>query len=313
MVPNTISPSQTPTTVAPTVYSIPRSFNPFAITQVTNSATRNTVDERILVCPNEELTFSVGCAGSATACVGDTYLRLYDDAGLQLKFNDDSPTCGLCSSLLFDFNSQGSCKYYVLKQGCYSTGTCSGQTTISRATAVPSAAPTESIPAQLASYSTGLTADATRNTVDQNIYVCPGTKITFQTCKANKACDGDTFLRLYDPLALRELVSNDDACGTCSAMTYSFTQPCQYYTVQQGCFQDTNCDGTTNLVVTSSLLASQSAFTSTSTSTSTHTTQSAAPKLAEPAEEETKKTEDFIIQLPTDPSAPQRRLRSGSR
>jgi len=176
---------------------------------------------------------------------------------------------------------------------------------------VPSAAPTFAIPAQLASYSTGLTGDATRNTVDQSIYVCPGTKITFQTCKANKSCDGDTFLRLYDPLALSELSSNDDACGTCSAMTYSFTKQCQYYTVQQGCFQDTNCGGTTNLVVTSSLLASKSAFTT--TTTSTHTMQSAVPKLAEPAEEEKKKTEDFIIQLPTDPSAPQRRLRSGSR
>lgn len=57
---------------------------------------------------------------------GDTYLRLFDASGVNIKSNDDG--CGRAS--VIDYTFTAACQQYTLKQGCYSSGTCSGTVTI---------------------------------------------------------------------------------------------------------------------------------------------------------------------------------------
>jgi len=68
------------------------------------------------------------------SCTGDTYLRLYDPStGLELAANDDY-NGSLCSQITYTFTA--SCRTYQLREGCYSSGSCSGQVYYSGSSAV---------------------------------------------------------------------------------------------------------------------------------------------------------------------------------
>jgi hypothetical protein len=36
---------------------------------------------------------------------------------------------------------------------------------------------------------------------------------------------------------------NDDSCHVCSAIIYTLPEPCQQYTLQQGCYKNKYCTG----------------------------------------------------------------------
>jgi hypothetical protein len=92
------------------------------------------------------------------------------------------------------------------------------------------------------------TNSATTNTNDCNLFVCPGTILSFRTCLSDgKTCAGDTFLRLFQ--GGTELANNDDGCGFCSELTYEFQgSTCDTYSLHQGCFGDSQCSGQTWIV-----------------------------------------------------------------
>ena len=94
----------------------------------TDSARKNTVGKSFIVCPEDNVLkrFIFTHCSDGGYCKGDSYLRLYDSVGNQIASNDDS--CGLCSRITHTFT--GACQIYTLKQGCYSSGTCTATTSI---------------------------------------------------------------------------------------------------------------------------------------------------------------------------------------
>ena len=146
LVPTTAEPSETPTetpTNIPTallsaqpISAIPSSLPPFSASG-TNNALENTAIEVIYICPGPTLTFST-CSSEGGSCSGDIYLRLYDASNVNIASNDDS--CNYCSSITYTFTAP--CQNYQLYQGCYSTGSCSGQVAIS-GIPIPTTSPTD--------------------------------------------------------------------------------------------------------------------------------------------------------------------------
>ncbi len=90
----------------------------------TGSATQNTVDVVVTLQAGQTLTIGT-CGVVGASASGDTYLRLYGPTGQQVTYNDDA-----CSSLSSNFSyvvPAGSGGTYVIKAGCYSSGSCSGR------------------------------------------------------------------------------------------------------------------------------------------------------------------------------------------
>ena len=118
-------------------------------------------------------------------------------------------------------------------------------------TTMPTSTPTElvPIPSSFPAFTATNTNSARQNTVDEDIFACPGTTVTFSLCSATGAsCSGDTYLRLYDDSGA-EIATNDDSCGLCSSLTKTFTAPCQTYTLAQGCYGSGSCGGAAVLTV----------------------------------------------------------------
>ena len=244
----------------------------FSVTK-TNIATINYATCSITACPGDTVVMSTFSPGS---CTGDTFLRLYDPStGNQLTFNDDfndSP----CSQITYTFTS--SCRTYQLREGCYSSFTCGGQVTYSgntlltqipsivstTPTVIPSTpslqqtknpsklqsvipstasvAPTTMMPLCPSFFVTN-TNTATINYDTCSFIACPG-DIVVMTTFSPGSCSGDTFLRLYDPSTGNQLAENDDFNGSlCSQITYTFTSSCRAYTLKEGCYQSSSCEG----------------------------------------------------------------------
>lgn len=109
----------------------------------TNSATVNTIDETIYVCPGATYEFSMCSEMDGTECRSDTYLRLNDASGNEVVANDDK--CGLCSGFEIAFTLP--CQNYVLRQGCWGSVACSGQVRMVQVgESAPTDAPTQLIP-----------------------------------------------------------------------------------------------------------------------------------------------------------------------
>lgn len=81
-------------------------------------------------------------------------------------------------------------------------------------------------------------------TVTCSIYACEDTTLYISSCYDNTTCIGDTNLRLSDESKV--VASNDDSCGSCSAITYSIPKGtrCQLYSLRQSCFSYSTCGGT---------------------------------------------------------------------
>ncbi|KAJ1429394.1 hypothetical protein B484DRAFT_60668 [Ochromonadaceae sp. CCMP2298] len=139
---------------------------PFSVSQ-TNSADVNYAVCSIYACAGETIVMTT-CPDSAGACTGDTYLKLYTSSAILLAGNDD--TCGVCAQIEYDFTL--SCQTYELREGCYSTGACSGTTvyytkTVAAPTAAlthaPSSEPTGQPSSQPSSQPTGHHRDSHRH------------------------------------------------------------------------------------------------------------------------------------------------------
>jgi len=213
---------------------------PYATTS-TNSALQNYAVCSIRACGGNTISVNT-CGGTAT---GDTYLRLWDGT-VEVAANDDY--CSSASQVTYDVPSTNNCRWYSLHQGCFSSTTCSATSSYNVIGAVTSNPTCVSG----TTYSVSLTDSASRNYAACELYACPRQTITAQTCGA--VLDGDTYLRLFHRDSNEELVSNDDSCSTASKVSYTLSSnsSCGYYTVQQGCFGNSECRASTTFSVTSS-------------------------------------------------------------
>jgi len=76
-------------------------------------------------------------------------------------------------------------------------------------------------------YSTSNTNSATSNYAVCSITACSGDTVLMTTFFPG-SCNGDTYLRLYDPSTGSELAADDDFNGSaCSQITYLFTASCR--------------------------------------------------------------------------------------
>lgn len=86
----------------------------------TESATRNTEDRSLRIQAGETLRFAT-CGMTGSRYQGDTFIRVIGSNGATVAVNDDA--CGRGSSLQFSPSTTGD---YILRVGCYSSGSCSG-------------------------------------------------------------------------------------------------------------------------------------------------------------------------------------------
>jgi len=118
----------------------------------------------------------------------------------------------------------------------------------------PTAAPTYT-PLQCSPFNATDTAGDTQNFQTCGVYACPGTTITVSMCPTygGGGCTGDPIMNLYDGTGLNLLAHNDDGplgCGKCPQFTYSTSGVCQVYSIQQGCYQNSQCTGSAVIIGT---------------------------------------------------------------
>jgi V8-like Glu-specific endopeptidase len=202
----------------------------------TNSATRNTVNKTITLAAGQSITLGT-CGVTGAAATGDTFLRLANGSGTEVGSNDDA--CGgQGSQLSFTAPSAGS---YVVKAGCYGSGSCGGTVawSLGGAVAAPPTGTTGSF-----TYSATNTNNAQRNTVNRTITLTAGRTITLGTCGVpGSAATGDTFLRLANG-AGTVVASNDDACGGQGSQVVYTPTTSGTFTVKAGCYGNVSCGGT---------------------------------------------------------------------
>ena len=106
---------------------------PFSGTN-TNSATINSEDEPITVCPGVTLKFS-SCSEDGGSTIDNHYysyinLRLYNEGGVQVTAGGYNlgAWCGYGASMTYTFTQP--CQTYKIRQGCYSSYSCSGRVAI---------------------------------------------------------------------------------------------------------------------------------------------------------------------------------------
>jgi hypothetical protein len=190
----------------------------------TNSATVNTADVYINLSAGQ--TISLGtCGVNGASGSGDTYLRFFNPSGGQVAYSDDA--CGVLSNFTYTVPATGT---YLLRAGCYGSGSCSGTVAYS-------------IGSALFSYSTSFTNSATVNTANVSFNLSAGQIITLGTCGLNGASgSGDTYLRFYDPYG-NFVAYSDNGCGALSNFTYSIPFS-GTYVLRAGCYANTSCSGT---------------------------------------------------------------------
>jgi hypothetical protein len=102
----------------------------------TNNAAVHYATCSFAACGGTSLVISSNCG-----CVGDTYIRLYDETNLiLLAYNDDY--CGVCSQINYSVSGSSlTCITFNLHQGCYSDENCSATFTVTDQM-VPTSLPT---------------------------------------------------------------------------------------------------------------------------------------------------------------------------
>jgi hypothetical protein len=88
----------------------------------TNSALQNTTNRNVTLAAGQTINAGT-CTVAGASGSGDTYLRLYDAAGTQVAYNDDS--CSLLSYFSYVVPA-GKGGTYQIRAGCYGSGSCSG-------------------------------------------------------------------------------------------------------------------------------------------------------------------------------------------
>ncbi|ATB50430.1 serine protease [Corallococcus macrosporus] len=103
----------------------PASSGTFSYSSVnSNSARQNTTNEDVTLTAGQRIAFGT-CNVAGASGTGDSFLRLYNAAGAQVKFNDDGAGCGSLSHATYTVpaNAGGT---YQLRAGCYGNTSCSG-------------------------------------------------------------------------------------------------------------------------------------------------------------------------------------------
>ncbi|WP_224248393.1 serine protease [Hyalangium gracile] len=200
----------------------------------TNSAQQNTVNKVVALAAGQAITVAT-CGVTGATFSGDTYLRLFGPAATQVASNDDA--CGgNGSSITYTAATAGN---YEIRGGCYSSGSCSATVVWQIGSAPP--------PGTGGSYafSASNTNSAQQNTVNRDITLTAGQKITLGTCGVTgSSASGDTYLRLYGPAAT-QVAFNDDGCGSGTASNLTFTATTSgSYQIRAGCYQSNSCSGT---------------------------------------------------------------------
>lgn len=112
---------------------------------------------------------------------------------------------------------------------------------------------TVNTPLHVPYYSTSHTSSATINTVSYTFKVCFESDIHIIDCDPDRCQSGtnDQFIRLYSNGI--EVAYNDNSCSFCSVINYRIvSNTCQIYTLQQGCYRDTQCSGNFTITLVSS-------------------------------------------------------------
>jgi hypothetical protein len=110
-------------------------------------------------------------------------------------------------------------------------------------TPTPMQTPTLSEPILCPYYSTTNTNYSLQNYLICNIYACSGSTIIISGCGEGTCLNGnDQYIRLYDS-SNTMIAFDDDSCGYCSQITLYLTQPCQSYSIHQGCYSSSACHG----------------------------------------------------------------------
>lgn len=185
----------------------------------------------------------------AVRCVStnDQYIRLLSSTGSVVAFNDDS--CQRCSLLTYTVPT-GTTQTFTLRQGCFSTTTCSG---IFKVVSLTPSSTVISCPAYTATNTNGALA----NYVPCSFSACAGTSLVISDCDPSRCATGisnDQLIRLANA-AGTEVALNDDSCSRCSKISYTTTGACQTYTLKQGCFSTASCYGTFNIIATGGSVA----------------------------------------------------------
>ena len=86
-------------------------------------------------------------------------------------------------------------------------------------------------------------------------------KLIINGCDTNGRCQSDQYLRLFDA-SNKQIASNDDFCSVCSQIRYILTQPCQTYSIHEGCYSTGSCSGIISIssTSTSTRLVTKSGF-----------------------------------------------------
>ncbi len=198
----------------------------------TNSAQQNTVNKTVALTAGQSITLGT-CGLTGATFTGDTYLRLFGPAGTSVATNDDA--CGgTGSQITYTATTAGN---YEIRGGCYSSGSCTGTVVWTTSTTPPPAGGQYN-------FSASNTNNAQQNTVNQNVTLAVGQKITLGTCGVTGGTfTGDTYLRFYNAGGT-QLASNDDACGgTGSQLTYTATAAGTFQ-IRAGCYSSNSCSGT---------------------------------------------------------------------
>ncbi|NOJ77583.1 serine protease [Myxococcus xanthus] len=89
-----------------------------------DSARQNTTNENVTLAAGQRLSFGT-CNVTGASGTGDSFIRLYNAAGTQVKFNDDGAGCGSLSHATYTVPA-GAGGTYQIRAGCYGNTSCSG-------------------------------------------------------------------------------------------------------------------------------------------------------------------------------------------
>lgn len=103
----------------------PASSGTFSYSSVnSDSARQNTTNESVTLTAGQRLSFGT-CNVAGASGTGDTFLRLFNAAGTQVKLNDDGAGCGKLSHTTYTVPA-GAGGTYQVRAGCYGNTSCSG-------------------------------------------------------------------------------------------------------------------------------------------------------------------------------------------
>ena len=132
--PTSSRPSSSPSSSVPSVvpplvhYGPSTTICPQYSASSTSNAQNGYATCSFTLCPGQSVV--AGSCGSGGSCTGDEYLRLHTDLLGTFISSDDA--CGRCSQISYTMPSgpSSTCQEFVIHEGCYSSGSCTGVVSI---------------------------------------------------------------------------------------------------------------------------------------------------------------------------------------